>query len=94
MCDFSEKTKVFLRRIKYPEEKKCINRIILLGYPSEVVGVVLADPSAWPERRGTESRVIIEIFAKTASKKNFLTVQGNFGKIIDVVRRKLCFSTV
>jgi hypothetical protein len=41
-----------------------------------------------------KSRVIIEIFAKTASKKNFLTVQGDFGKFIDVVWRKLCFLTV
>jgi hypothetical protein len=31
MCGFSEKTKVFLRRIKYPDEKKRINHITLLG---------------------------------------------------------------
>ncbi len=30
--DFSEKTKVFLRRIKYTEEEKWINRIAFWGY--------------------------------------------------------------
>jgi len=33
------------------------------------------------------SMLIIEIFTKTTSeKKNFLTFQGDFDKIIDVVR--------
>jgi hypothetical protein len=38
--------------------------------------------------------LVILVAAKTASKKNFLTVQGDFDKIIDVVRRKVCFLTV
>ena len=45
-------------------------------------------------KAGYKNRVIIEFFAKTASKINFLTVQGDFCKIIDVVQRKLCFLTL
>ena len=43
------------------------------------------------ERRGINKRVIMHFFSKTASEKNFWVVQGEFDKIIGVVRRKLCF---
>ena len=38
--------------------------------------------------RVIKKRVFMQIFSKTASKTKFLIVQGNFGKFIDVVRRK------
>jgi len=34
------------------------------------------------------------IEVKAAGKRKFLTVQGDFGKIIDVAGRKLCFLSV
>ena len=46
------------------------------------------------ERQDIKSRIIIEIFTKTASKTESLIDQGDFGKIIDVVWRNLCFVRV
>ena len=42
------------------------------------------------KQRSIKSRVIIAIFKETASKKKFLIVQGNFGRIVDIVAKKLC----
>ena len=41
-----------------------------------------------------KKRVFMQIFSKIASEKIFSTVQGDFGKIIVDVRRKLCFLSV
>ena len=36
----------------------------------------------------------MQIFSKIASEKKILAAQGEYGKIIDVVRRKLCLLSV
>ena len=41
------------------------------------------------ERRGIKNVFSCKFSVKPARKRNFLTVQGDFGKIIDVVGRKL-----
>ena len=46
------------------------------------------------ERRDIKSCVIIEIFIKNYLEKKILIVQGNFGKDIDAIGRKLYFVTV
>jgi len=53
--DFSEKTKVFLRRIKYTVEGKGINHTILLGISIAVTQKFLEQSRVWvviPWRRG------------------------------------------
>ena len=46
--------------------------------------------------KGEASKVVLlsKLSQKLPRKRNFLIFQGNFGKIVDVVRRKLCFLTV
>lgn len=46
------------------------------------------------EGRGMKNVYSCKFSVKPARKRNFLTVQGDFGKIIDVVGRKLCFLSV
>jgi hypothetical protein len=47
------------------------------------------------EERQTSKAVLLSKFSQKLSRKQkFLNIQGNFGEIIDVVRRKLCFLNV
>jgi len=43
---------------------------------------------------GIHSPVILDIFTRTALRKESLTAQGDFSKIIDVVGRIRCFLSV
>jgi len=40
---------------------------------------------------GHKKRIFVQIFKKLSRNRKFLTVQGNFGKFIDVVRRNYVF---
>ncbi len=46
------------------------------------------------EMGGVQSPVITEISTRAVLRAEFLTVQGNFSRIIVVVRRNLCFLSV
>ena len=46
------------------------------------------------ERMGMKKRVFKHFFVKLLRKTNFLAIQGEYGKIIDVIRRKLCVISV
>ena len=45
-------------------------------------------------RKMGHKKRIFEIFKKMSRNRKFLIVQGESCKIIDVVRRKLCFVTI
>jgi hypothetical protein len=75
MCYFSEKMKVFLRRIKYPEEKKCANDITPLM-------VLLKNQGAYTESNQYKPRICKSI-ALTA--QFYLTVKAQLTVQVDKV---------